>query len=77
MFFFIIGVLYFSRTVESLSVIQKGVQDTLKTAVNRTADLSNQALADSGGDLTVPLFVAGFIVGLGFGLNNGRGRRSS
>jgi uncharacterized membrane protein (Fun14 family) len=76
MFFFIIGVLYYSKTVSSLSVLQKGVQNTLETAVNRTVDISNQALADSGGDLSIPLFVAGFIVGLGFGLSNGRSRRS-
>jgi hypothetical protein len=57
-------------------VLQKGVEDTLETAVNRTVDISNQALADSGGDLSIPLFVAGFIVDLGLGLNNGRGRRS-
>jgi hypothetical protein len=35
-----------------------------------------KALADSGGDLTISLFVAGFIVGLGFGLSNGRSRKS-
>jgi hypothetical protein len=57
-------------------VLQKGVEDTLETAVNRTVNISNQALADSGGDLSIPLFVAGFIVGLGLGLNNGRGRKS-
>jgi hypothetical protein len=39
-------------------------------------DISNQALADSGGDLSIPLFVAGFIVGLGLGLNNSRNRKS-
>ena len=39
-------------------------------------DISNQTLADSGGDLSIPLFVAGFIVGIGFGLSNGRDRRS-
>jgi uncharacterized membrane protein (Fun14 family) len=81
MFFFIIGVLYYSKTINSLSVLQKGVENTLETAVNRTVDISNQALADSGGDLSIPLFVAGFIVGLGFGLssgrlNSGRGRKS-
>jgi hypothetical protein len=76
MFFFIIGVLYYSKTISNLSVLQKGVEDTLETAVNRTVDISNQALADSGGDLSIPLFVAGFIVDLGLGLNNGRGRRS-
>lgn len=76
MFFFIIGVLYYSKTVSNLSVLEKGVEDTLETAVNRTVDLSNQALADSGGDLSIPLFAAGFVVGLGFSLNNGRGRRS-
>lgn len=31
-------------------------------------------MADSSGDLSIPLFVAKFIVGLGFGLNSGRGR---
>jgi uncharacterized membrane protein (Fun14 family) len=71
MFFFIIGILYYSKTISSLSVLQKGVENTLETAVNRTVDVSNQALADSGGDLSIPLFVAGFIVGLGLGLNNG------
>jgi len=76
MFFFIIGVLYYSKTISSLSVLQKGVENTIETAVNRTVDISNQALADSGGDLSIPLFVVGFIVGLGLGLNNGRGRRS-
>jgi len=76
MFFFIIGVLYYSKTISNLSVLQKGVQYTLETAVNRTVEVSNQALADSGGDLSIPLFVAGFIVGLGLGLNNGRGKRS-
>ena len=76
MFFFIIGVLYYSKTISSLSVLQKGVENTIETAVNRTVDISNQALADSGGDLSIPLFVAGFIVGLGFGLKNGRGKRS-
>jgi uncharacterized membrane protein (Fun14 family) len=76
MFFFIIGVLYYSKTISNLSVLQKGVEDTLETVVNRTVDLSNQTLADSGGDLTIPLFVAGFVVGLGFGLNNGRSKRS-
>src|SRR5215216_1609424 len=76
MFFFIIGVLYYSKNISNLSVLQKGVEDTLETAVNRTVDISNQALADSGGDLSIPLFVAGFIVGLGLGLNNSRGRGS-
>jgi uncharacterized membrane protein (Fun14 family) len=76
MFFFIIGVLYYSKTISNLSVLQKGVEDTLESAVNRTVDISNQALADSGGDLGMPLFVAGFIVGLGFGLNNDRSKRS-
>src|SRR5215211_1961004 len=76
MFFFIIGVLYYSKTISNLSVLQKGVEDTVETAVNRTVDMSNQALADSGGDLSIPLFVAEFIVGLGLGLNNGRDRRS-
>jgi hypothetical protein len=51
-------------------------QNTLETAVNRTVDLSTQALADSGGNLSIPLFVAGFIVGPGLGLSNGTGRRS-
>jgi uncharacterized membrane protein (Fun14 family) len=76
MFFFIIGVLYYSKTISSLSELQKGVEDTIETAVNRTVDLSNQTIADSGGDLSIPLFVAGFIVGLGFGLGNGKSRRS-
>ena len=71
-----IGVLYYSKTISNLSVLQKGVEDTLETAVNRTVDMSNQALADSGSDLSIPLFVAGFVVGLGLGLNNGRGRKS-
>lgn len=48
----------------------------IETAINRTVDISNQALANSGGDLSIPLFVAGFIVGLGFGLNNGRSKRN-
>jgi hypothetical protein len=68
-------VLYYSKTISSLSVLQKGVEDTIETAVNRTVDMSNQVLADSGGDLSIPLFVAGFIVGLGLGLNNGTGSR--
>jgi len=76
MFFFIIGVLYYSKTIDNLSGLQKGVEDTLETAVNRTVDISNQTIADSGGDLNIPLFIAGFIVGLGFGLNNGRDRKS-
>src|SRR5215207_2460252 len=76
MFFFMIGILYYSKTISNLSVLQKGVEDTLETAINRTVNISNQALADSGGDLSIPLFVAGFIVGLGLGLNNGRGRKS-
>jgi uncharacterized membrane protein (Fun14 family) len=76
MFFFIIGVLYYSKTIDNLSGLQKGVEDTLETAVNRTVDISNQTIADSGGNLNIPLFIAGFIVGLGFGLNNGRHRKS-
>jgi uncharacterized membrane protein (Fun14 family) len=76
MVFFIVGVLYYSKTISNLSVLQEGIEGTLETAVNRTVDISNQALADSGGDLSIPLFVAGFIVGLGLGLNNGRGRKS-
>ena len=75
MFLFIIGILYYSKTIGNLSMLQKGVEDTIETAVNRTVDISTQALADSGGDLSIPLFVAGFVVGLGFGLNNGTGRR--
>jgi uncharacterized membrane protein (Fun14 family) len=76
MFFFIIDALYYSKTISSLSALQKGVEDTIETAVNRTVDISNQAIADSGGDLNIPLFVAGFIVGLGIGLGNGRGKRT-
>ena len=76
MFFFITGVLYYSKTVSNLSVLQKAVEDTVETAVNRTIDISNQALADSSGDLSIPIFVAGFIVGLGLGLNNGKDRKS-
>jgi uncharacterized membrane protein (Fun14 family) len=76
MFFFIMGVLYYSKTIDSLSELQKGVEDTVETAVNRTVDISYQVIADSGGDLSIPLFVSGFIVGIGLGLNNGRGRRS-
>lgn len=76
LFFFIIGILYYSKTITNLSVLQIGVEDTIETAVNKTSNLSNQALADSGGDLSIPLFVAGFVVGLGLGLNNGRGRKS-
>jgi uncharacterized membrane protein (Fun14 family) len=76
MFFFIIGVLYYTKTINSLSVFQEGAQNTFETVLNRTVEISNQTLADSGGDLSIPLFVAGFIVGLGFGLNNGKGRRS-
>jgi hypothetical protein len=49
-------------------VLQKEVEDTIEIAVNRTVDISNQTITDSGGDLSIPLFVAGFIVGLGFGL---------
>ena len=75
MFFFIIGVLYYSKTISNLSVLQKGVEDTIETAINRTVNISNQTITDSGGDLNIPLFVAGFIVGLGLGLNNGTGRR--
>ena len=75
MFFFIIGVLYYSKTISSLSALQKGVEDTIETAVNRTFDLSNQALAYSGGDLSMPIFVAGFVVGLGLDLCNGKGRK--
>ena len=58
-----------------LSVLRKGVEDTIETAVNRTTDIASQALADSGSDLSIPLFTAGLIVGLGFGLNNGRARK--
>jgi uncharacterized membrane protein (Fun14 family) len=58
MFFFIIGVLYYCKSVNNLSMLQRGVEDTLKTAVNRTLEISNQTLADSGGDLSIPLFVA-------------------
>jgi uncharacterized membrane protein (Fun14 family) len=76
LFFFIIGMLYYIKTISNFSALQKGVEDTLETAVNRTLDITNQAIADSDGDLSIPLFVSGFIVGLGFGLNNGRGRRS-
>jgi uncharacterized membrane protein (Fun14 family) len=76
MFFFIVGVLYYGKTISSLSVLQNGVEDTLETAVNRTVDISNQAFVDYGSNLSIPLFVAGFIVGLGLGLNSGRGRRS-
>jgi|SRR5215211_7363415 len=76
MFFFIIGVLYYSKSISNLLVLQIGVEDTVETAVHRTVDISNQALADSGGDLSIPLFVAGFIVGLGLGMNNGKSRRS-
>jgi hypothetical protein len=68
--------LYYIKTISNFSALQKGVEDTLETAVNRTLDITNQAIADSYGDLSIPLFVSGFIVGLGFGLNNGRGRRS-
>jgi uncharacterized membrane protein (Fun14 family) len=42
--FFIIGVLYYSKTIDSLSVLRKGVEDTFETAVNRTVDISNQAV---------------------------------
>ena len=76
LFFFIIGMLYYSKTISNLSALQKGVEDALETAVNRTLDISNQAIADSDSDLSIPLFVAGFVVGLGLGLNNGRDRRS-
>jgi uncharacterized membrane protein (Fun14 family) len=76
MFLFIIGLLYYSKTIDSLSELQKGVEDTVETAVNRTVDISNQTIADSGGDLSLPLFASGFIVGLGFGLNNNRSRRA-
>ena len=76
MFFFIMGILYYNKTLSNLSVLQKGVEDTIETAVNRTVDVSNQAIADSGGDLSVPLFVAGFIVGLGLGLTNNRNRKN-
>jgi uncharacterized membrane protein (Fun14 family) len=75
MFFFIIGVLFYSKAINNLSVLQNGVENTIETAVNSTVEISNQALADSGGDLSIPLFAAGFIVGLGLGLNNGTGRR--
>jgi uncharacterized membrane protein (Fun14 family) len=76
MFLFIMGLLYYSKTIDNLSVLQNRVENTLETAVNRTIDISNQALADSDGDLSIPLFVAGFIVGIGFGLSNSKGRRS-
>jgi uncharacterized membrane protein (Fun14 family) len=74
MFFFIIGVLYYSKAINNLSALRNGVENTIETAVNRTVDISTQALDDSGGDLSIPLFVAGFIVGLGLGLTNGTGR---
>jgi uncharacterized membrane protein (Fun14 family) len=76
MFFFIIGLLYYSKTIDNLTVLQKGIEDAIETAVNRTVYISNQTLTDSDGDLSIPLFVSGFIVGLGFGLNNGRGRKT-
>jgi uncharacterized membrane protein (Fun14 family) len=66
MFFFIIGVLYYSKTINNLSVLRKGVEDTLETAVNRTTDIANQALADSAGDLSIPLFTAGLMYPTGF-----------
>jgi uncharacterized membrane protein (Fun14 family) len=34
-FFFIIGVLYYSKTISNLSVLQKWVVDTLETAATR------------------------------------------
>ena len=43
MFFFIIGVLYYSKTISNLSVLQKGVEGALETAINRTAALSKSA----------------------------------
>ncbi|MGA9297930.1 MAG: FUN14 domain-containing protein [Nitrososphaeraceae archaeon] len=76
MFFFIIVLLYYIKTIDSLSVLQRGVEDAFETSVNRTIDISNQVLAKSGGDLSIPLFVSGFIVGFGLGLNNGRSRKS-
>ena len=39
-----IGVMYYSKTISNLSVLQKGVEDILETAVNRTVDISNQVL---------------------------------
>jgi uncharacterized membrane protein (Fun14 family) len=77
LFFFIIGALYYSKTISNLSVLQKGVEDIIETAVNRTLDITNQALADSSGDLSIPIFVAGFIVGLGLGLNSDKHRKST
>jgi uncharacterized membrane protein (Fun14 family) len=76
MFFFIIAVLFYIKTIDNLSVLQRGVEDAFETSVNRTIDISNQVLAKSGGDLSIPLFVFGFIVGFGLGLNNGRSRKS-
>jgi uncharacterized membrane protein (Fun14 family) len=76
LFFFIIGILYYSKTIGNLSVLQKGVEDIIEAAVNRTVDISNQVLADSSGDLSIPLLIAGFIVGLGLGLNSGKHRKS-
>jgi hypothetical protein len=32
---------------------KKGVEDELESTVNRTADISNQALANSGGDVSI------------------------
>jgi uncharacterized membrane protein (Fun14 family) len=58
MFFFIIGVLYYSKTISSLSLLQKGVEDIFETAINKTADISNRALAGSGGDLSIPLLLS-------------------
>jgi len=43
MFFFIIGVLYYSKTISNLSVLQKGVEGALETAINRTAAISKSA----------------------------------
>jgi hypothetical protein len=41
-------------------------------AVNRTVEISNQALVNSRVDLSILLFMAGLIVGFGLGLNNGK-----
>ena len=82
MFFFVVGVMWYTGVIESHSALQKWIEDAMKTGYDRTQELANkiEKTAEPNGDrgtsqMLIIVGISSFFTGMIFGLRGPSDRK--
>jgi uncharacterized membrane protein (Fun14 family) len=82
MFFFIVGIMWYTGVIDSFSGIQKWIEDVVKTGYDKTQQLSDQIEKTvdrkkdgSSSQMTIIMGMTSFFTGLIFGLGGTSNRK--